>query len=138
MHAPTVARTKLDPASRRYRPRLSRPGSRQHGQSQLWEVVSADGHWLYLRTEESGTPWRIYRLDEHGNRGATSTPAGSLLDARAMTAAGAAQQYLVADTASASRSRCTWRSRWGTSSVCSRPAVLAGRCDNPVHAEAGA
>lgn len=134
MHDPrTPAQTPLDPTSLRSRNHLSTPGSRQHRQTQLWEATSADGRWLYLRTEESGTPWRAFRLVD-GHPGEHSVPAASLRAARELTATGVADHHLDQRAAGSARPRCTWRSPWGTATVCSRTAGPGGRCDNPAHA----
>jgi hypothetical protein len=34
----------------------------RRGQLQVWEATSADGKWLYLRGDETGTPWHLEHL----------------------------------------------------------------------------
>lgn len=135
MSAPALVLTALhpDPARAVIRPRRTRAGSRQNGQPQLWQHESADGHWLYFRVEDAGTSWRIYRLVNGVPDLDRWVPALSLDHARALTAGGTAADQLAEQASAAARPRCTWRSQ-STASVCTRPDVGDGRCDDPRHA----
>lgn len=56
---------------------------------EIWEAVSADGVWLYLRTEEAGTPWTVTHVPT-----GRWTLYGSLPKARRATADGSALAWL--------------------------------------------
>jgi hypothetical protein len=73
------------------------------GPAQVWEAESADGRWLYVRTERRGTPWLVLELDpETGKPTELSELAAvyvpSLPKARVWTACGLVES-LIADTA---------------------------------------
>lgn len=39
--------------------------SRRTGRLECWEAKTTDGQWLFARTEDTGTPWLIYRPDNY-------------------------------------------------------------------------
>jgi hypothetical protein len=99
------------------------------------EIVSADGRWLFVRTEEAGTPWAVHELDADGTRTGRWLYASSEDIARDLTASGVATRQLDRDARAAARPRCAWVSYW-TKTRCARPAGLDGHCDIPAHAQA--
>lgn len=103
--------------------------------SVIAEILTLDGRWLLVRTEEASTPWVMYELDAAGNRTGRWLYAPSERAARALIESGAATAQLDADDRAAARPRCTWTSYW-TKTRCPRPASLDGHCDLPAHAQA--
>lgn len=101
--------------------------------SVMAEILSPDQRWLFVWLEEAGTPWAVYELDANGARTGRWLYASSEVAAYALTESGTATAQLDAYDRAAARPRCTWRGEW-TASICSRPAGLDGRCDDPRHA----
>lgn len=59
------------------------------GRREIWDAVSADGIWTYVRLELPGTPWEVTHVPT-----GRSYWIGSLPQARAKTASGQALAYL--------------------------------------------
>lgn len=94
------------------------------GRLEVWSAVTADGLWLFERTEDTGTPWRITHLPTRGWLLAESLPR-----AREQVASGWAWSEVARKIAESKRARCSWASRWGTGSSCAELAVPGGdRC----------
>jgi predicted lipid carrier protein YhbT len=39
-------------------------GSFRTGRQECWEAETTDGQWLFVRVEDIGTPWVVYRANE--------------------------------------------------------------------------
>lgn len=53
------------------------------GRRECWEAQTVDGQWTFVRTEDVGTPWFVYRTGDDAPQAIRST----LRSARAWAAA---------------------------------------------------